>query len=277
MSKKRSKVFYLLITVVALVVLSGCSVVDKSGEFREIVPKGFWDTVFVFPVAWLMNLITSWSGHFAIGVVLTTIIIRTIAFPIYTKTNDNSIKMQAIQPEIQKIQAKYAGKSDPESRNKMNMELMQVYKDNNISMLGGCLMPFLQMPIFMAMYHAVARTPVTYGYLPEQMNFFWTSLSDKGDVFAHPLRLILPVLVVITSIVQQQVAMIGISDEAKNNPTMKMMMYVMPLMMFFISVTQVQALSLYWVAGNLYSTLQVIVVKRPFKKKDQSLTTTKRK
>jgi YidC/Oxa1 family membrane protein insertase len=174
--------------------------------------------------------------------------------------------MQSVQPEIQKVQAKYAGKTDPETKQRMQMELMKVYKDNDINMLAGCLMPFLQMPIFMAMYHAVARTPQTYSYAPNNMNFFWTMLSDKGDVFDHPLRLILPVLVVITSILQQKISMLGISEEAKNNPTMKIMMYMMPMMMFFISVTQVQALSLYWVAGNVYSTLQVLFVKRPFKK-----------
>lgn len=279
MKRKSTKKFlYVFIMVMTLVVLTGCSIYEKgsSDTFRQIkFGKGLWDTVFVYPVAWIMNKLTSWTGFFALGVVFTTIVVRTIAFPIYTKSNDNSLKMQAIQPEIQKIQAKYVNKTDPESKQRMQLELMQVYKTNDINILAGCLMPFIQMPIFMAMYHAVARVPHTFVYNDSKMRFFWTMLDNKEMFWDKPLNLILPVLVVITSILQQQVSMIGLSAEAKNNPTMKVMMYMMPAMMFIFSVTQVQALSLYWVAGNIYSTLQVIVVKRPFNKEDNNTKSSK--
>jgi YidC/Oxa1 family membrane protein insertase len=270
MNKTTSKMKYLFIAMFTLVVLSGCSPYTKGGnEARAIKDSGhIWDAFFVRPVAWLMELITEQTGYFALGVILVTIVVRTIAFPIYTKSNDNSTKMQAIQPDIKNVQNKYAGKTDPESRQRMQVEIMKVYKDNNVNMLAGCIMPFLQMPIFLAMYHAVVRAPITYGMGTNTMNFFFTSLDSKG-LGETPLNIILPIIVVITSVLQQKVSMLGMSEEAKNNPTMKMMMYVMPIMMFFFSIMQVQALSLYWVAGNIYSTLQVLYVKRPFSKANQ--------
>jgi YidC/Oxa1 family membrane protein insertase len=277
MEKRTSKISYLFISLFSLIVLSGCSVVDKSGEIRQI-DGGFWDAVFVKPVAFVMNFITEYTGYYAIGVILTTIIVRTIAFPIYTKTNESSTKMQAIQPEVQKLQARYAGKTDPESKQKMQMEMMKLYKDNDVNMLAGCLMPFLQMPIFMAMYHAVARTPITYGFSDnnETMSFFWTMLNNQESIWSNPVNVILPIIVAITAVLQQKVSMMGMSEEAKNNPTMKVMTYMMPVMMFVFSISQVQALSLYWVAGNIYSTLQVIVVKKPFSKKEDTNITNKK-
>lgn len=264
-----------MVAVLALVVLSGCSVADKSGNYLPIDPKGgIWDFI-VYLVSWVLNLFANWLNSYAAGILITTIIVRTILFPVYTKSNDTSTKMQEIQPQLQKVQAKYAGKTDPESRQKLQFEMMQVYKENDVHMLAGCLMPLLQMPVFWAMYHAVARTPITYNYGQKQMKFLWTYLDAKAmggeegffaQFTAHPELWILPVLVLATTIFQQWTTMRGVSPEARNNPTMKMMMYMMPIMMFTISLTSVQALSLYWVIGNIYSTLQYIFVKKPFKK-----------
>jgi YidC/Oxa1 family membrane protein insertase len=257
-----------LFALFIMVSLSGCGAVQgKDGQINKI-DGGIWDTVFVKPVSLVLDFITTNSDKifgkesFAVGIIITTIIVRTILFPVYTKTNNTSTKMQEIQPELKKIQDKYANKQDPESRQRMQMELMQVYKDNNVNMLAGCFMPFLQMPVFMAMYHAVARTPVTYGYVdnPEKLEFLWVSLNQVDKTY------ILPIIVALTAVLLQYITMYGMSPEAKNNPTMKMMMYIMPGMMLVFSISQVSALSLYWIAGNIYSTLQTIFVKKPFKK-----------
>jgi YidC/Oxa1 family membrane protein insertase len=260
MNKRFSKTTYLFIALFTLVTLSGCAV-EKDGVTLPI-GTGIWDSVFVRPVGWLMNFLTQHPlvGSFGVGIILTTIILRTILFPIYTKTNDTSTKMQSVQPLIKKVQEKYAGKTDPESKQKMQVELMAVYKDNNVNMLAGCLMPFLQMPIFMAMFHAVRRVPYSYdGYTEEVTTFLWINLAQRN--------IFLPILVAITAIILQYITMYGLSAEAKNNPTMKVMLYMMPAMMFVFSIMQVSSLSLYWVAGNIYSTLQIIYVKKPFKKK----------
>jgi YidC/Oxa1 family membrane protein insertase len=263
MKKHFTRIVFLSFSFLLLINLSGCAKVYKGKNMKEIYPLNydyFWDRIFVQPIAWLLDLITSNTGSFALGIVLTTIIIRTILFPVYTKSNDTSVKMQAIQPEVKTIQAKYAGKTDPESRNKQQYELMKLYKDNNVNMLAGCLMPFLQMPVFLAMYNAVVKVPVTYNYTENNLLFLGLNLSKPGPVY------FLPILVAGTAILLQFISMYGLSAEAKNNPTMKMMMWLMPGMMFVFSFSQATALSLYWIVGNIYSTLQILIVKKPFKK-----------
>lgn len=276
--KSTSKKKYLLLGVVvlSLFVLSGCRVMDKEGNFLEIKPGGLrWDT-FVYPIAWFVDRLTKWTNSYALGIILITLIIRTVLFPVYTKSNETTMKMQEIQPEIQKIQQKYMNRTDPESKSKMNMELMQLYQKHNINLFVGCLMPILQMPIFFAMYHAVARTPATFeGYADEIMKFLWTRLDAIAmtgglkSLFNEPLLLILPVLVLATTIFQQWLSTIGMSKEARDaNPSLKIMMYFIPVMLFSFALTSVQALSLYFLMGNIISIVQYIVVKKPFKKKE---------
>ncbi|HEY8436193.1 MAG TPA: YidC/Oxa1 family membrane protein insertase [Haloplasmataceae bacterium] len=276
--KSTSKKKYLLLGVVvlSLFVLSGCRVMDKEGNFLEIKPGGLrWDT-FVYPIAWFVDRLTKWTNSYALGIILITLIIRTVLFPVYTKSNETTMKMQEIQPEIQKIQQKYMNRTDPESKSKMNMELMQLYQKHNINLFAGCLMPILQMPIFFAMYHAVARTPATFeGYADEIMKFLWTRLDaiamtgGLNSLFNEPLLLILPVLVLATTIFQQWLSTIGMSKEARDaNPSLKIMMYFIPVMLFSFALTSVQALSLYFLMGNIISIVQYIVVKKPFKKKE---------
>ena len=167
MKKKITRFIVFSFSLLLILNVTGCAKIYRDG-FQDIYPlnydKYFWDRVFVQPIAWLLDLFTSNWGSYGLAILLTTIIVRTILTPIYTKSHDMSEKMKKIQPEIQKIQQKYAGKTDPESRNKMSFEMMKLYKENNVNMFSGCLMPFLQMPVFLAMYNAVVKVPVTYGY-----------------------------------------------------------------------------------------------------------------
>jgi YidC/Oxa1 family membrane protein insertase len=123
--------------------------------------KDIFGWILIWPIGWVMHLIGSIfpSAQFAWGLLFTTIIVRTIAWPIYAKTNDMSLKMTVAQPEMTRIQAKYANRKDPQSQQRMQQEMMAVYKKYNISFLG-CFAPFLQMPIFMAMYNVVRRIPL---------------------------------------------------------------------------------------------------------------------
>jgi len=266
MKKAIKRLLFIAFSLVILINLSGCAKLYRDGNLQDIYPintKYFWDRFFIQPIAWLLDLFTTKTGSYALGILITTIIVRTILTPIYTKSNDMSIKMNKIQPEIQKIQQKYAGKTDPDSRNRMQQEMMKLYKDNNINMFAGCLMPFLQMPVFLAMYNAVVKTPVTYNYSLSVTNMLGIDLSKPGPIY------FLPVIVGITAYLLQYISTFGMSEEAKNNPTIKTMNWMMPGMMFVFAFSQSSALSLYWIVGNIYSTLQIIVVKKPFKRKDK--------
>ena len=88
-----------------------------------------------------MALISGLFGNsFALGILFTTIIVRTLAWPIYAKTNDMSLKMSVAQPDMQRLERKYAMRKDPESQQRKQMEMMQIYK--SITLVCGFLLNF---------------------------------------------------------------------------------------------------------------------------------------
>lgn len=164
---------YLFVGLITLVIIfaTGCGVTTFTiGEGEEIenvffpIVKGMYGKGgsldwLVYPMAWFMYFIgTIVNNNYALIIIIATIVIRSAAWPIYGKTNDMSLKMQLLAPEQAKIQAKYAGKTDKESQQRMSMETMQLYKKYKVS-FGSCLMPFIQMPIFLAFYETLRRIP----------------------------------------------------------------------------------------------------------------------
>ena len=276
--KNYRKVFTLFVMIGLLVVLSGC-----SGDVTEPIKSGdigFFERILVIPVAWIMQFFSGlFNNSFAMGIIITTIIVRTIAWPIYAKSNDLSIKMAVAQPEMNRIQAKYATRKDPESQQKMQMELMAVYKKYGINFFG-CLMPFLQMPIFLAMYQVVQRIWIEGGMYADKvsnMKFlgidlakagnFGLIMGQEGDVAGWILAIIVAGTMFLLNYLAQKkpsyaknTASHGAqSAQAEQSAKMmKYMQYFMVIMMFSISLGS-NSLALYWVVGNVYSIGQNMI------------------
>lgn len=255
-----------------------------AGGERPISNKDatFFDWILVIPVAFVMNFFATLLGNnFAVGILLTTIVVRTLAWPIYAKSNDMSIKMNLAQPDMQRVQNKYATKKDPQSQQMMQMEMMQVYKKHGINVFG-CLMPFLQMPIFIAMYGVVRRITLDGGMYTEGVidtNFLGINLANGNDGI---IGMILAGIVGGTMFLLQQISMKK-PAYAKNtgrqnlNPqaqqtekTMKYVSYFMVIMMAFASYGS-NALALYWIFGNIYSLGQTLVNRKLNEKKHEKL------
>lgn len=289
--KNNKKVLTLFILAGVLVFLSGC-----SGDVTKpiIISEGNWfEWILVIPIAWVMSFFAGiLNNSFALGIIITTIIVRTIAWPIYAKSNDLSIKMAVAQPEMQRVQAKYAGRKDPESQQKMQMETMAVYKKYGINFMG-CLMPFLQMPLFLAMYQVVQRIWVTGGSFADLVSnkmFIGINLEKAGNFgailgqgSADIAGWILAIIVGISMWFLNHLAMKKPSyskNTATHNPQggqaeqtqkmMKYMQYFMIFMMFSISL-QSNALAIYWVVGNLYSIIQNIINRKLNEKKYETM------
>lgn len=140
----------------------------------------FFNNFFVFPVGVVLHFLTSiFGGWYLIGLFITTILIRTAGWPIYAKTNDMSLKMQVLQPEMQKINDKYANRQDPDSQRMKQAEIGQLYKKHKVG-IGGCFLPFLQFPIFMAVYGAVRRFPYTIASEGTIYNLNWAEKTMFG-------------------------------------------------------------------------------------------------
>jgi YidC/Oxa1 family membrane protein insertase len=265
---------------------------DASEDFTVYVAGGerpltnkdanFFDWILVIPIAFVMQFFASIFGNnFAIGILLTTIVVRTLAWPIYAKSNDMSIKMNLAQPDMQRVQNKYAARKDPQSQQQMQMEMMQIYKKHGISVFG-CLMPFLQMPIFIAMYGVVRRITLPGGMYTDAVtntNFLGINLANGNDGI---IGMVLAGIVGGTMFLLQRISMKK-PAYAKNtgrqnlNPqaqqtekTMKYVSYFMVIMMAFASYSS-NALALYWIFGNIYSLGQTLINRKLNEKKHEAL------
>lgn len=280
--RKSTRIQLLMFMFVIMLLLSGC---DTDHYTAPVGVEGGYGWV-----QWIvenMADLTYWisvntGGYYFVGLIVITFIVRTAGWPIYSKSNAMTLKMQQAQPELDKIKEKYQGKSDETSQKKMQAETLGVYKKYKINPLG-CLLPFLQMPIFIAMYQVVRRVPLSDGmiagvvtagvkdYSDLHFNFLWVPDLGKGD----PL-FILPVLVGLLMFLYQRYSMKKPeylqnkkykSDSAKQSEkTMKMMSYFMVAMLVFIAWDNA-GIALYWIVGNAYQFLQTYLSRRSnFKK-----------
>lgn len=179
---------------------------------------------------------------YALAIILISILIKIILFPLMQKQMKSTMNMQEVQPKLEYLQKKY--KNNPE---KMNEEVMKLYKEYNVNPMAGCLPLLIQMPILIGLFGALRQ----YDFDPiEHATFFWIpNLADKDPFF------ILPVLVAATMFLQQKISM-ATTPQAAENPTMKTMLYVMPAMMLFVCWSMPSGLCLYWAFFSILSIVQ---------------------
>jgi len=258
----------------------------------------FFDNFLIYPVGWLLHIFTSLCGNYYIfGLIITTLLIRTIAWPIYAKSNDMTLKMKLMEPEQAKLQEKYARRKDPESQRMMQMELMQLYKKYGVG-IGGCIMPLLQLPIFLAVFRAVTRLPYTNGTVgsPDWVTginstIFGVDLfADKSGSTAQFIGIIILCVLVGATQILQQVLMNARNKktqeesqanipayrrqavaQSQNNNTMKIFMWVMVVMMVVFVFTSKAGLGVYWLIGNIYALLQSYIGSKNSEKRLEKL------
>ena len=185
MKRNIKKYVIAILLVCVLLFATGCAAstfTDSNGRTDVYLPiargvfwsGGMWDWL-VYPMAWLMHIVSYVVGNnYALTILITTVLIRSLAWPIYAKTNDMSLKMRMLRPELDKIEKKYANKNDKESQQRKSMETMALYKKYKVSMTS-CLMPLIQMPIFLAFYETLRRIPFsTSTYLSTTTGVFLT-------------------------------------------------------------------------------------------------------
>ena len=242
---KNRKFLWIVLLVVSLFLLSGCTEINEPITAES---EGIWNSYFVYPLSWLIvkfaELIQSPAWNYGVSIILVTILIRIILLPLMIKQMKSTKAMQEIQPQIQALKEKYSSK-DQKTQQKLNQETMLLFQKNNINPMAGCLPILIQMPILIAFYHAIMRTSEI-----SQHTFLCFDLGARDPYF------ILTVLAALGTFVQQKIVMRGQPD----NPQMKIMLYVMPIMILVFAVSLPSALSLYWVVGNIFSIVQSIFI-----------------
>ena len=186
---------------------------------------------------------------YALAIILIAVIIKIILYPLSVKQMKSTLGMQEIQPKMMELQKKY--KSDPE---KLNKAMAALYKEHDVKPAAGCLPLLIQLPILVGLYQAMRYYEFTN---LDYAGFFWIPNLAQPDPFY-----VLPILVAFAMFWQQKVVMVGMDD----NPTMKMMLYIMPLMIGFMSISFPSGLCLYWVVFSIMGIIQQFLINGKRKK-----------
>ncbi|MBW3084169.1 Membrane protein insertase YidC [Austwickia sp. TVS 96-490-7B] len=223
----------------------------------------------------------TWAASIA-GLV---VVVRILLIPLFVKQIQSSRRMQLIQPELQKIQAKYKGKTDPESRQALTEETMTLYKRTGTNPFSSCMPILLQMPIFFALFsvlnnlgrvasngvHAAGPLTADLARQADESTLFGAPLSStfmySGSTSAKILTVVLIILMSVTTFwTQHQLMRKNMPASALDNPfaqQQKILLYVMPVIFAVSGVNFPIGVLIYWLVTNLWTAgQQYYVIKR---------------
>ncbi|MBR5906435.1 MAG: membrane protein insertase YidC [Bacteroidales bacterium] len=238
-------------------------------KYEKIIPLGGslvgWFTKYaIIP---MFNFFSRFFSNFGLIILLMTLVIKTVVFPLTYKSYASSAKMQALKPEIEKINAKYPRQEDAMKKQQATMDL---YKRAGVNTLGGCLPTLLTFPILWAMFRFFPASIEL-----RQQPFLWCddlSAYDSILDFGFRIPLIgdhLSLFALLMAIVMWVYSKMTMANQAaSNDPTansMKFMtLWMMPIMMFFICNNLSAALSYYYLLSQLIAIIQTWVIRKWF-------------
>ena len=224
----------------------------NSGKY-----EGLWTGLFVKPLAFLLIWLGNLVKNNAISIIVVSLAIRLIAFPLTKKTAMQSELIKKAQPELTRIQKKYENKQDQESLIKQNQEIMMVYQKYKINPISGCLFAFIQLPIFIAFFEAIQRTPVIFEDKFLGLQLGTTPIVGLGtaSLFSY---IILMIIIAATTYLSFKFNSTGNMED----PAMKMMPTMMSVMIIVTALFMPSGLGIYWATSNLFTIVQNILVKR---------------
>lgn len=189
-------------------------------------------------------------ANYGIAIILMTILVKALMYPLTAKQVRSMKAMQELQPALKKLQKDY--KNNPQL---LQQKMAELYKESGVNPLAGCLPLLIQMPILMGVYYCL------YGYTYSgDPTFLWlTSLSDTDPLY------VLPILSALTTYIQQKQTM---ANNGQDNQQMKIMSYMMPLFIGWISLNFPSGLVVYWVTMNICQIAQQWYMFRSDKKLD---------
>jgi len=219
-------------------------------KLQQLIDWG-WFWFIARPLFTTLHYINDHFMHnYGWSIVLITIIINLLLLPMRFTSLKSARKMQALQPQIAAINAKYKGLSlrDPKKA-EQNQEVMDLYKKHGANPLGGCLPMVIQLPILYAFYKVLTVTI-------EMRNASWLWVADLSQPEQLPLHL-LPIIMIITQFIMQKM-----TPNPSMDPAQAKMMQFMPLMFGFFFYNMSSGLVLYWLTGNLVGILQQYLINK---------------
>ncbi len=210
-------------------------------QLAKAIDFGFF-SVLAKPLLHVLKFFYSFFGNYGVAIILLTVIIKLLFWPLTQKSYSSMKAMQKLQPEMQKVREKY--KND---KQRLNMELMQLYKENRVNPLGGCLPMIIQIPVFFALYKVLLDT-IELRHAPFAL---WiTDLSTKDPYYITPL------IMGGTMFIQQKMT------PSTMDPTQAKMFMLMPVVFTFLFLNFPSGLVIYWLVNNLLTILQQYFIHR---------------
>ena len=236
--------------------------IEKLPSCKKFSPignyEGLWTSLFVKPLAWVIIKVGAILKNYGLALILTCIIIRIILYPFTTKTAMQSELIKKAQPELAKIEKKYENKTTPEDQNKKAQEMMMIYQKYKINPIAGCILPLIQLPLLLAFYEAINRTPAIF---EDKLLFFelgttpWVGITHGKYVY-----IVLVILIFAATLVSFKKTL---KDQAANpEMNMKYMLYFMLAIITYSSFTLASAVGIYWITSNLFTIFQNYLVER---------------
>lgn len=239
---------------------------DKDQELEDLVYLG-WPIIRLINRWFTINLfdwLSSWGLSMGLVILLMTIIVKVLVLPTTWKSFISSAKMRALKPYVDKINAKYPKQEDAL---KKQQETMALYREYNVSPMGGCLPMLIQTPVFMALFFFVPNAIEL-----RQQSFLWADdLSSYDDLISWSTNIpllgnhlsVFCLLFSLTTVLNQIIMMK--QQDMGNNPqiaAMKWMMYIMPVMFFFIFNEYASGLSYYYFISGLIGIITMWVMRK---------------
>jgi YidC/Oxa1 family membrane protein insertase len=209
--------------------------VEKTLNFGIFAPISVF---FLKALRWIYGHV----GNYGVAIILLTLGIRILLFPLMHTSTVSMRKMAKVQPKVKEIQAKYKKKkTDPQARAKMNQDMMALYKEEGVNPMAGCLPLLVQMPLLWALYQLFLKA-IELRHEP----FIWwiTDLSAKDPLY------VTPILMTATMWLQQRLA------PQAGDPQQQKLMRMMPLIFGIMFLQFPAGLVLYWLTNNVITIIQ---------------------
>jgi len=264
LQKWAKPILVMLIWVITVILLSGCSTTSPSNPIYADSP-GIFNHYFIYPFSFLIKFFADvFQGDYGLSIVLMTLIIRFAIMPLMMNQTKKQMvmkeKMAVLQPELNALKEKYKNDVSAEAKKQQQVEMMQLYQKHQFNPLNmGCLPMLLQWPITLAFYYAIRRTPEIAAH-----DFLWFSLG-KTDM-------ILPFIAAAIYYVQFRVSQsVSTQYQQNQNNQMAFIGLLSPILMGVFSFAMPAALPLYWAVGGIFIIVQTIIFNKMYAKPKQQV------
>lgn len=237
--------------------------ISKLPECKDFTPitdyEGLWTSFFVKPLAWVILKIGSIVKSNGLAIIITCLLIRCALIPVTRKTAMQSEMMKKAQPELERLEKKYAGKETTEDQQRKAQEMMMIYQKYKINPISGCLLAIIQLPLLFAFLEAINRTPAIFEN--KFLVFEMGTTVPKGIASGNYWYIILIILILGTTYLSFRKTL---KDQSlsQQGGQMKFTLYFMLVLIAIASFSLPTALGLYWIASSTFTIVQNLLVER---------------